>query len=145
MSLREQIEVMANTAMKEHKEVELGLFRLIKSAIKNTEIEKGHELSDEEVMVVLEKQAKQRRDSITQFESAGRQDLAEKEKQELALIEALLPEKMNEEAIRETVKKIVSEHTGEDFGRVMGAVMAELKGKADGATVQRIVKEETGA
>lgn len=144
MSLREQIEELANSAMKEHKELELGLFRMIKSAVKNTEIEKGHELTDEEVLGVLEKQAKQRRDSIQQYQDGGRQDLADKETAELKLIEALLPEKMSEEEVRQSVRDMVSELSGQDFGRVMGAVMAQLKGKADGALVQKIVKEEMG-
>lgn len=144
MSLREQIAEMATSAMKEHKELELGLFRMVKSAIKNTEIEKGHELSDEEVMAVLEKQAKQRRDSIEQYQNGGRSDLAQRESAELELIEKLLPEKMNEEEVRAIAKNKIAELEGQDFGRVMGSVMGELKGKADGATVQRIVKEEMG-
>jgi uncharacterized protein YqeY len=142
MSLREDIEASFKKALTEHNELELGLFRLIKSAIKNVEIDAGHELTDDEIMAVLEKQAKQRKDSISQFEEAGRTELAEHEKAELAIIEKFLPEKMGEEEIRAVVKTKVAENEGADFGRVMGAVMGELKGKADGATVQRILKEE---
>lgn len=144
MTLKEQIENATNQALTQQDKLGLSVFRLVKSAIKNTEIEKGRELTDEEVIVVLEKQAKQRKDSIEQFENAKRQDLADKEKAELSLIEKFLPEKMGEEEIRSIVKDKVAELPDQDFGRVMGAAMAELKGKADGATVQRIVREEMG-
>jgi uncharacterized protein YqeY len=144
MSLKAQIEEAFKNALTEKNELELGLFRLIKSAIKNNEIDAGHELNDDEVIQVLERQAKQRRDSIEQFEAAGRNELAQHERDELAIIEKFLPEKMSEEEIRTVVKNKVAENAGADFGRVMGAVMGELKGKADGATVQRILKEEMG-
>lgn len=143
--LKEKIEQEAIAAQKDHREVELGLFRLLKSAIKNTEIDLGHELTDEDVLVVLEKQAKQRRDSIQQFEEAGRNDLAEKEKSELAIIEQMLPVKMDEEDVRAIVKEIIESNPESDFGRTMGMVMGQLKGKADGGMVQRIVREEKGA
>lgn len=142
MTLREQIEDSMKKAMLEQRELELGLYRLLKSAIKNQEIEVGHELSDDEVINVLEKQAKQRRDSTFQFEKAGRSELAQHEKDELAIIEKFLPEKMSEEEIRTVIKAKIAEVGNGDFGRVMGAVMGELKGKADGAAVQRILKEE---
>ena len=142
MSLRQQIEDSIKSAMLEKQELELGLYRLLKSAIKNQEIEVGHELSDDEVIIVLEKQAKQRRDSIDQFEKAGRSELAQHEKDELVIIERFLPEKMSEEEIRTVVKAKIAEMAGADFGRVMGAVMGELKGKVDGGTVSRILKDE---
>lgn len=145
MSLKEQIEEQTVEAMKTHKEAELSLLRMLKSSIKNAEIAKGHELSDEEVISVLEKEAKQRRDSIAQYEAGNRTDLADVEKHELELIEKYLPQKLGEEQIRELVKQVISEvkPTGSaDFGKVMGAVMAKLKGQADGASVQKIVREE---
>lgn len=144
MSLKSQIEEAAQKALVEHNERELGVFRMLKSAIKNKEIDLGHDLSDEEVVAVLENQAKQRRDSIDQFEKAGRNELAATEKAELEIISKYLPEKMSEEDIRPIVKQKVAELAGQDFGRIMGAVMGELKGKADGATVQKVVKEELG-
>lgn len=144
MTLQEQIQDAYQRALGEKNELEVSVFRLIKSAVVNAEIEKKGELSDDDVMAVLTKQAKQRRDSIDQFEKGGRSDLAEKEKKELAMIEKFLPEKMGEDEIREIVKKKVAENPDADFGRVMGAVMGELKGQADGGTVQKIVKEELG-
>lgn len=142
MKLSEQIDEKMKTAMKEKDEIMLPLMRMLKSAIKNMEIEKGHELDDAETLNVLERQAKQRKDSIEQYTAGGRADLASHEKAELDIIMEFLPEKMGEDEVREIVKKKVTELSGEDFGRVMGAVMKELAGKADGGMVQRIVKEE---
>lgn len=145
MSIIEQIDERMKKAMVEKDELNLPLMRMLKSVIKNAEIEKKKELDDAEVIAVLEKQAKQRKDSIEQYETGGRKDLADHEKAELAVIEEFLPEKMSDEDIRAIVKKKVAEMSGEDFGKVMGACMGELKGKADGGTVQRIVKEEMDA
>lgn len=144
MSLKNQINESANQALTQRDELGLSVFRLLKSAIKNAEIEKGHELTEEETITVLEKQAKQRRDSIEQFEKANRVDLAEKEKAELEIISKFLPEKMGEEDVRAIVKEEIAQNEGADFGRIMGMVMGKLKGQADGTTVQKIVREELG-
>lgn len=149
----EQIDNDFKQAMISKDELGLSVSRLLKSAIKNAEIDKGSELDDESVILVIEKQAKQRRDSIEQFDKAGRTDLSEKEKAELAIIEKYLPEKMSEEDVRAIVSKIVSENAGQDgstgspqaFGRVMGMAMGKLKGQADGAMVQKIVRELMGS
>jgi len=141
MSLKEQIDNDFKQAMISKDELGLSVSRLLKSAIKNAEIDKGEELDDAGIITVIEKQAKQRRDSIEQFDKAGRGDLSEKEKAELEIIEKYLPEKMSEEDVRAIVQKIVSENEGQDFGRVMGAAMGQLKGQADGAMVQKIVRE----
>jgi uncharacterized protein YqeY len=145
MSINEDIDNQLKTAMVEKNELVLAVLRMVKSAVKNAEIEKGHELDDEETLVVLEKQAKQRKDSIAQYEAGDRADLADREKKELELIEKFLPEKMGDEEVRKIVKEVIAGNAGADFGRVMGTAMGELKGKADGGMVQRIVKEEMGA
>lgn len=142
MSIAQEVDEKMKQAMIDKNELELSVYRLIKSAVKNMEIEKGKELSDEDVVLVLEKQAKQRRDSIEQYEKGERTDLADKEKSELSIIEAFLPEKMGEDEIRKIVKEKTATMSGAQFGQIMGSVMAELKGKADGGTVQKIVKEE---
>jgi uncharacterized protein len=144
-TLKEQIDEKMKQAMRDKSETELSLFRMLKSSIKNVEIAKGHELEDTEVMAVLEKEAKQRRDSIEQFEAGGRADLAETEKKELAIIEAYLPEKMGEEEVRKAVSEVIAANPEADFGKVMGMAMGKLKGQADGAMVQKIVREEMGA
>jgi uncharacterized protein YqeY len=145
MALQEQLEAGLKKAMIDKNELELSVFRMVKAAIKNKEIALGHELSEEEIVGVLDSQAKQRRDAIAQYETGNREDLADREKRELAIIDSLLPAKMTEEEIRTVVKQKIDQYPEEhDFGKVMGIVMAELKGKADGGTVQKIVKEEIG-
>jgi uncharacterized protein len=153
MTLKEQIDDKMKQAMRDKAEAELSLFRMLKSSIKNVEIDKGHELEDDEVLVVLEKEAKQRRDSIAQYEAGDRADLAETEKKELAIIEQYLPEKMGEDEVRKAVQDAISAvekadgsaSSPQSFGKVMGMAMGKLKGQADGALVQKIVREEMGA
>lgn len=144
MAMTDQIDELFKKAMSDKDEVSLSVARLLKSALKNAEIEKRGELSDDDVLAVLEKQAKQRRDSIEQYKKGGRPELAEKEKQELAIIEKFLPEKLDENEVRKVVKEKVAAIPEAQFGQVMGAVMSELKGKADGGTVSKILKEELG-
>ncbi len=145
MEIKEKIEQEIITAMKKKDEDSLSLYRSLKAAIKNAEIEKREELSDENVLGVLEKQAKQRKDSIEQFEKGGRGDLADKEKVELIIIESFLPDKMTENEVREIVKKKILIMKDAQFGQVMGACMNDLRGRVDGAVVQRVVKEEMEA
>lgn len=144
MSLKEDIEVKMKEAMKAGDAEALSLYRMLISAIKNAEIEAKGELDDNGVIAALERQAKQRRDSIEQYKSGGREDLAKKEEAELKIIEGFLPEKMGEAEVREIIRKKIAEMPDAQFGQVMGASMGELKSKADGALVQKIVKEEMG-
>ena len=124
--------------------------RMVISALGYYEIEKGgagYEATEEDIESVLQKQAKQRRDSIEQFKAGGRDELAEKESKELELIESYLPEKMSEEEVNKLVDEAVTQ-TGAtsvaDMGKVMGALMPKVKGKADGSLVSRLVKEKLG-
>jgi uncharacterized protein YqeY len=124
------------------------ILRMIISAIGYFEINKGgagYEATDEDVMAVIQNQAKQRRDSIEQFTSGNRPDLADKEKKELTIIESYLPAQMGEDEIRSLVKEAITS-TGavspQDMGKVMGALMPKTKGKADGSLVSKIVREE---
>jgi uncharacterized protein YqeY len=122
--------------------------RGVLSSVHNAEIEKKSKqnemLSEEEVMNVLMREAKKRKEAIEAYTGAGRKELAEKEKRELALLERYLPEMMSREEVVEVVKKIIEmEPSGpRDFGRVMGAIMGELKGKADAIVVRDIVTKE---
>ena len=148
MTISEQIDARLKEAMIAKDEQAIGLYRLLKSALKNAEIEKRAELDETDMLRVLEREAKQRRDSIEQYQAGNREDLAKHEQDELKVIEAFLPEKMTEDEVRELVKQEIRKlgNIGpSDFGRVMGAVMGPLKGKADGALVQKIVREEMGA
>jgi len=123
------------------------VLRMLISAIGYSEIQKGlgYEASEEDVMSAIEKQVKQRKDSIEQYEKAGRNDLVDKEKKELELLEKYLPEQMGEEEIRNLIKEAISQTgatTMADMGNVMGALMPKTKGKADGSLVSKIVREE---
>lgn len=149
MSLREQILDDLKTAMKSKDADRLNVLRSLKAKLLEKEISerKGGEatLSDDQVIEVLMKAAKQRKESIEQFEEGGRDDLAKKEKFELDIIDHYLPEMMSEEEIRKEVKQQIDRMGAEsmaDMGKVMGALMGRLKGKAEGATISKIVKEE---
>jgi uncharacterized protein len=123
---------------------------LVLSAIKNKEIEKrgkGNEsdITDDEVLSVIKTEVKKRKDAVEQYTKGGREELAEKEKEELAILMEYMPEQMPEDAVREEVKKIISESGAKDMkeiGKVMSQVMAHIKGKADGSLVNKVVKEE---
>lgn len=124
------------------------IIRLVLSALKYYEIQKGgagYEATDEDVIAVIQKEVKQRKDSIEQFSAARRQDLVDKEQQELERLEKYLPAQMPEEEIKQLVVEAIAQ-TGatslQDIGKVMGALMPKTKGKADGSIVSKIVKEE---
>lgn len=149
MDIKEQIVNDMKTAMKQKDALKLQVLRSLKSKLMEKEISERKEgeatLSDEQAIGVLMKAAKQRKESIDQFESGGRDDLAEKEKEELKIIESYLPEMMDEDEIRNVVKEKISKLGAsglQDMGKVMGVVMSELKGKAEGAKISSIVKEE---
>ncbi|MFH1769795.1 MAG: GatB/YqeY domain-containing protein [Parcubacteria group bacterium] len=121
---------------------------LSKTETDPVKLEEGSKLSDEEIMEVLSSEAKKRKESIEQFTQGNRSDLADKEKLELELISAYLPEQMNEEDVTTIVKEAISKtgaSTIQDIGSVMGEVMKTLKGKADGGLISNIVKKELGS
>lgn len=138
-------------AMLAKDEVKKSTLRMLISAIGYYEIQKGgagYEATEEDVMTVIQKEAKQRRDSIEQFKNGGRPELAEKETKELELLEAYLPAQMSEDEIKGLVKDAITQTgatTAQDMGKVMGALMPKTKGKADGALVSKIVRETLGS
>jgi len=149
--LHQTIEAELKSALKSGEKEKAGVLRFLISAIKNYQIEqklKGEEyLKDEDIIAVVRRQAKQRKDSIAEYEKGNRADLVEKEKAELAILENYLPQQVGEEKIREIVKAKKEELGIADksgFGRLMGEVMKELKGQADGDAVKRMVDEELG-
>ena len=149
MGLKEQIGEDIKTAMKAKDKVRLQTVRGIKKAILEKEVElrpKGQDsLTPEQEIELLSQQAKQRRDSIEQFTNAGRNELAEKEKQELAIIETYLPEQVSDAEIENIVDRLIADSgatTMKDLGKVMGPAMKELKGKADGKKIQELVKSK---
>ncbi|MFZ3089316.1 MAG: GatB/YqeY domain-containing protein [Nitrospirota bacterium] len=151
MSLQEQLVNDMKEAMKARDEVKVSTIRMLRAAIKNKEIEKGgtsYKLSDKEIIDVIITAIKQRKDSIEQFTKGNRNDLAEKEKKEAEILQGYLPPQMSEDEIKAEVKKAIAE-TGavsqKDMGKVMKALMPKVAGKADGAVVNRLVKELIGS
>lgn len=139
-----QINSDLKSFMKQSQTEATGVLRMLVSAVRNEQIAKQKDLSDEEVVAVVSREVKKRRDSMTQFEAAGRADLADKEKSEITVLQKYLPAQLSEDQILEQVKAVIAENTGAPFGKVMGAAMAKLKGQVDGNVVQRIVKEQLG-
>ena len=144
-SLRERLRDDLKDAMRARDAVRRDTIRLVEAAVKNAEIEKrGAELSEQDVQAILQRQVKQRQDSIEQYEQVGRPDLADAERAEIAVIQAYLPQQMSHEEI-EAAARAAIEQLGasgpNDRGKVMGRLMADLRGKADGAQVNAIVSD----
>ena len=135
------------TAMKAKNEAALSALRMLKSAIKYKEVDLKREIKDEEVIDVLSKQAKQRRESIEGFEKGGRAESAASEKAELALIEAYLPAGLSDAELAQLIEEAIKS-TGaagpKDMGKVMGALTPKIKGKADMGKVSGLVKSKLG-
>jgi uncharacterized protein YqeY len=149
MILKAQITAHLTEAMKARDALRTSTLRMVKAAMKNREIEKGEDLSDDELMKVLRGLVKQRRDSVEQYEKAGRQELAAKEASEIEIIESYLPQAASSAEIEQAVLLAIEE-TGATSRREMGAVMkaaqARLAGRnADGKTVSDLVKAKLSA
>ena len=148
MSLRQQITADLTAAMKSRDAARTSTLRMVKAALQNREIEKGGALDEGEMIKLLRSMVKQRHDSIEQFEKGGRQDLVEKERAEVAVIEAYLPQPASRAEIEQAVAVAISETEAtsmKDMGKVMKAAQTHLAGKnADGRTVSEIVKAKLG-
>ncbi len=146
MTISEQIQKDMVAAMKSRQELRLSTLRMVKSALKNREIEKRAPLDDREALQVLGTMIKQRKDSIEQFTRGGRQDLADKEAAEVALIETYMPQALGEEEITAAVRATIAEMgspTMKEMGAVMKNVMAKFAGaRVDGKLVSESVKKE---
>ena len=144
MSVFERLEDDLKTALKGGDKDRVSVIRMAKAAVKNREIEKRDPLNDEEVCSVLMSLARRAKDSIEQFSKGGRQELADKEERELAIIQAYLPQQLSADEIRGIVKDVIQEAGAAgpgDMGKVMRSVMSKVKGKADGKLVSELVKE----
>ena len=143
MSLKERITDDMKTAMRAKDSERLGTIRLLQAAMKQKEVDERIELDDAAIVAIVDKMIKQRKDSIAAFEQAARQDLVDKEKTELAVLSAYLPERLSAQELTAAVQAIVTElgATGPgDMGKVMGAVKTRLAGKADMGAVSAAVK-----
>ncbi|HQW59879.1 GatB/YqeY domain-containing protein [Thermomonas sp.] len=145
MSLKARLTDDMKTAMKAGEKDRLGVIRLVLAAIKQKEVDERVEMTDPLVLAVLEKMVKQRKDSITQYESAAREDLAAIERYELGVIQAYLPEKMDEAAILAAIDQAMAQTgaaTGADIGKLMGVLKPALAGQADMGLVSKLVKQK---
>ena len=145
MSLKTQLTEDMKTAMKAGEKDRLGVIRLINAAIKQREVDEGIEITDAIVLAVLEKMVKQRKDSITQYEAAAREDLAAIERYELGVIDAYLPAKLGEAEVLAAIDAAIKESgaTGPaDMGKLMGVLKPKLAGQADMGLVSALVKKK---
>jgi len=146
MSLSKQIVTDLTAAMKAQDAARTSTLRMVKAAMMNRQIEKGAELDDDDMQKLLRSLVKQRRDSIEQYEKAGRWELVDKESAEIAVIENYLPKAASQEEIEEAVRAAIAETQAssmKDMGKVMKAVQAALAGKnADGRLVSEVVKSK---
>jgi uncharacterized protein YqeY len=145
MSLKARIQEDVKQAMRAHQREQLAALRLVSAAIKQKEVDERIELSDEQVLAVLDKMSKQRRESLDQFLQAGREDLAAKEQFELDLIQTYLPEPLSEDQladlIRSTIDKLGASSI-RDMGAVMSALKGQVQGRADMKAVSQAVKTQ---
>ena len=145
MTLKARLTDDMKTAMKSGEKDRLGVIRLMLAGIKQKEVDERVEMSDPLVLAVLEKMVKQRKDSISQFEAAAREDLAIIERYELGVIQAYLPEKMDEASIIAAIDAAMAQtgaSTAADIGKLMGALKPALAGQADMGLVSRLVKQK---
>ena len=146
--LKQRLVEDMKTAMKAGDKRRLGVIRLINAAIKQREVDERIELDDTQVLAVLDKMLKQRRDSITQYEGAGREDLAEIERYEVGVCQEYMPEALGEDEIAALIDEAIAA-TGaasmKDMGKVMGMVKPKVQGRGDMGAVSALVKQRLGA
>lgn len=145
MSLLQQLSTDMVAAMKAKDKETLNAVRMLKAAVQNEQIAQGHDLTADEEVAVMSREYKQRKESLAEFEKAGREDLIAQGQHELAIVEKYLPKQLSEEEVTKIVKDVISDLSADsmkNFGQVMGAVMPKVKGQADGQVVNQIVKEQ---
>lgn len=144
MALKDTIEDDLTKAIKNHNEVIISTLRMLKANLHNWQIANKNDPQDQDIIALIQKEIKSRRDAISIYSQAKRQDLAQKEEGEISVLKKYLPEQMSREDIVAKVKEAISKTNAkspQDIGKVMGILMGELKGKADGAEISQIVKE----
>ena len=145
MALIEQLKEEQKLAMKAKDKLRLGTIRLALSAIKQREVDEQITLNDDDILAVLTKMVKQRRDSVAQFEAANRQDLADAERAEITVLEDFMPQPLTDEEVASLVEKAIIESGAagmQDMGKVMGMASKAMAGKADGKTISSIVRQK---
>ncbi|HST00952.1 MAG TPA: GatB/YqeY domain-containing protein [Usitatibacter sp.] len=147
MALREQLNEDIKVAMKAREAEKLAALRLMLSAVKQREVDERITLDDAGVVAIVEKMIKQRKDSISQYEKAARQDLADKEKYEISVIETYLPKQLSQSEVEAVIADAIAStgaKSAADMGKVMGVVKPKLAGKADMGKVSGLVKSRLG-
>ncbi len=145
--LRDQLRADLTAAMKARDELRRDTLRLVTAALKNADIEKGDPLDEAGLLQILQKQIRQREESIEQYRAGGRDDLADREAAEIGVLEAYVPQQMSRDEVLEAARAAVARAGAEgpgDKGKVMGPLMGELRGKADGRLVNEVVTELLG-
>lgn len=148
MSLKQRISEDVKTAMRAQDRDRLAVLRMISAAIKQREVDERIELDDAQVLAVLDKMCKQRRESLEQFEAAGRHDLAKKEGFELGVVQSYMPEPLNPEQLDQLISKTIEALGAEsmrDMGPVMNALRDQVQGRADMRAVSQAVRDQLGA
>ncbi|MFT5425331.1 MAG: hypothetical protein ACI9ZT_000255 [Gammaproteobacteria bacterium] len=144
-AIKQRINDDVKTAMRSKNKERLGVLRMITAAFKQKEVDERIELDDTQVLTILDKMAKQHRDSIQQFEEAKRNDLADKEKMELAIVQEFLPAQLTDDEISQMVSDAITQSGAEsakDMGKVMGVLKPQLQGRADMGKVSGLVKQQ---
>lgn len=144
MSLHQRLDDDLKRAIKSSDKLKTSVLRMVKAAIKNRQVEKQRELSEEEIISVILTLSKQRRESIELFSKGGREDLADKEKQEISILQSYLPGQLTQEELDRLIIESIQESSAEgvkDIGKVMRVLMPKVKGTADGKIVNQRVKE----
>ena len=144
MSLLKRLQTDMITAMKNRDKDTLAVVRMLKASVQNAQIEAGHDLTPDEEVAVMSREYKQRKESLEEFQKAGRQDLIDKTNNELKVVEKYMPKQLSVDDVKKIVTETVQQvgaASMKDFGKVMGAVMPKVKGQADGKLVNQTVKE----
>ena len=144
MTLKQKLQEDLKTSMKNKDTLRKSVITLIRSSIKQVEVDKRIELNDDDVIDIISKQLKQRNDSLEQFLDAGREDLVEETRSEIEVLKEYLPQQLSEEELNEIVKQTISEvgaTSMKDLGKIMSVIKPKTKGRADGKLINKLVKE----
>ena len=144
MTLKQKLQEDLKTSMKNKDTLRKSVITLIRSSIKQVEVDKRIELNDDDIIDIISKQLKQRNDSLEQFLDAGREDLVEETRSEIEVLKEYLPQQLSEEELNEIVKLTISEvgaTSMKDMGKIMSVIKPKTKGRADGKLINKLVKE----
>lgn len=140
MTLKEQLMEDMKNAMRAHETLKLDVVRMIRSEVKNFEIDNG-EADDEKVQKIIKTMLKQQKDALVDFETAARQDLIDETKAKIEIFASYLPTELSDEELEKVVKEVIANATNKDFGPLMGQVMRQVGNRADGSRVTTMLKK----